>query len=80
MVAVVKNQRHFGNTQRPALAAAGKITSSILLPRRYLALCSPSTQRIASEMLLLPLPLGPTIAVMPEPKLNSILSAKDLNP
>ena len=57
-----------------------KITSSILLPRRYLALCSPSTQRTASDILLLPLPLGPTIAVMPLPKSSSILSANDLKP
>jgi hypothetical protein len=42
-----------------------KMTSSMRPPRRLLALCSPSTQVIASEMLLLPQPLGPTMAVMP---------------
>ena len=57
-----------------------KITSSILLPRRYFALCSPNTQRMASEILLLPEPFGPTTAVIPLSKFNSILSAKDLKP
>ena len=57
-----------------------KITSSILLPRRYLALCSPNTQRMASEILLLPEPFGPTTAVIPLSKVNSVLSAKDLKP
>ena len=38
-----------------------KMTSSMDAPRRLLALCSPSTQEIASEMLLLPQPLGPTM-------------------
>ena len=45
-----------------------------------MALCSPKTQRTASEMLLLPLPLGPTIAVMPSEKSKFILSANDLKP
>ena len=57
-----------------------KMTSSILLPRRYFALCSPKTQRMASEILLLPEPLGPTTAVMPLSNVNSVLSAKDLKP
>ena len=39
--------------------------SSILAPRSDLADCSPSTHLIASVILLLPLPLGPTIAVTP---------------
>ena len=57
-----------------------KIISSILLPRRYLALCSPNTQRTASDILLLPEPLGPTTAVMPAPNSRAVRSAKDLNP
>ena len=57
-----------------------KITSSILVPRRYLMLCSPMTQRMASEILLLPLPLGPTMAVIPGSKSRLTRSAKDLNP
>src|SRR5882757_855182 len=57
-----------------------KMTSAISPPRRLLALCSPSTQRTASTMLLLPLPLGPTTAVIPEEKSNCVLSAKLLNP
>ena len=57
-----------------------KMTSSILPPRSVLALCSPSTHLTASEMLLLPLPLGPTTPVMPSSKVISTRSAKDLKP
>ena len=58
-----------------------KMTSCILPPRRNFALCSPKTQAIASEILLLPQPLGPTMAATPTPsKVSSVLSAKDLNP
>src|SRR5712672_3431749 len=57
-----------------------KITSAISPPRRALADCSPSTQRIASDTFDLPHPLGPTIAVTPGWKFNDVLSAKDLNP
>src|SRR6266704_3052285 len=57
-----------------------KITSAISPPRRALADCSPSTQRIASETFDLPHPLGPTIAVTPGWKFSAVLSAKDLNP
>src|SRR6185369_12431758 len=57
-----------------------KMTSAISPPRSALADCSPSTQRIASETLDLPHPLGPTIAVTPGMKLREVLSAKDLNP
>ena len=56
------------------------ITSAICPLRRLLALCSPSTHFTASTTLLLPQPFGPTIAVMGESKVNSILSAKLLNP
>ena len=44
-----------------------KITSSMRVPRRLLALCSPRTQLMASLMLDLPQPFGPTMAAMPEP-------------
>src|SRR3954470_22491389 len=57
-----------------------KITSVISPPRRLLALCSPSTQRTASTTLLLPEPFGPTTAVTPGAKENSVLSANDLKP
>src|SRR5581483_4424285 len=58
-----------------------KITSSILVPRKDLADCSPSTQLIASLMLDFPQPLGPTMAAMPSPlKRSSVRSQKDLNP
>src|SRR4249920_795034 len=57
-----------------------KITSAISPPRNALADCSPSTQRMASETLDLPQPLGPTIAVTPGRKLSEVLSAKDLKP
>jgi hypothetical protein len=57
-----------------------KITSSIESPRSCLALCSPITQRIASETLVLPQPLGPITPVMPSPKARVVLSTNDLKP
>ena len=57
-----------------------KITSSIDVPRRLLTLCSPSTQLIASETLLLPQPFGPTIPVTPPLKDSSWRSQKLLKP
>src|SRR5262249_14765696 len=42
--------------------------------------CSPRIQRTASTMLLFPEPLGPTMAVIPSPKVKVLLSAKLLNP
>ena len=57
-----------------------KITSSIAWPRSILALCSPRTQRIESEMLDLPEPLGPTTTVRPGSNTIWVLSANDLNP
>src|SRR5262249_27190705 len=58
-----------------------KITSSMRLPRRLLADCSPSTQLMASLRLDLPHPLGPTMAAIPSPlKRSSVRSQKDLNP
>src|SRR5579859_6503414 len=57
-----------------------KITSAISPPRRALADCSPSTQRIASETFDLPHPLGPTMAVTPGWKFKLVLLAKDLKP
>src|SRR2546427_2378166 len=49
-------------------------------PRSDFALCSPRAQRTDSEMLLLPHPFGPTIAVMPAVTLTVIFSANDLKP
>src|SRR4029078_9330498 len=57
-----------------------KMTSSILSPRRLLALCSPRTHVMASATLLLPHPLGPTIAVTPSSKASADRSENDLNP
>src|SRR5882672_8094324 len=57
-----------------------KMTSSILSPRRLLALCSPITHVMASATLLLPHPLGPTMAVTPLSKASSERSEKDLKP
>src|ERR1035441_8619635 len=58
-----------------------KITSCIFTPRRERADCSPSTHEIASEILDLPQPLGPTMAAMPSPwNFSSVRSQKDLNP
>ena len=57
-----------------------KMQSSIFDPRRALALVSPRTQRMASARLLLPQPLGPTIAVMPGSNCSWMGSAKLLKP
>src|SRR5262245_35927491 len=52
----------------------------MLEPRSIFALCSPSTQLIASPMLDFPHPLGPTTAVMPSGKTTSVVSENDLKP
>src|ERR1700761_8675637 len=58
-----------------------KITSSIFVPRRVRADCSPRTQLTASRMFDLPQPLGPTTAAMPWPgRVSSVRSQKDLKP
>jgi len=57
-----------------------KMTSVIAEPRRAVGRCSPNTQRIESEMLLLPQPLGPTTAVMPGSKTRRVFCAKLLKP
>ena len=48
--------------------------------RRALLDCSPMTQRMASEILDLPEPFGPTMAVMSSPKFSTVLSGKLLKP
>src|SRR3954468_11755358 len=63
---------------RPEVPA--KMTSSILPPRRLLALASPITQASASTTLDLPEPLGPTMQVMPGSSCSVVADAKDLNP
>ena len=57
-----------------------KIISGMRPPRKLLTDCSPKTQRIASVILLLPLPLGPTIAVIFSSKSIIVRLANDLNP
>jgi len=57
-----------------------KMTSSIFLPRSSDTRCSPMTQRMASTMLLLPQPLGPTMPLMPAEKSMTVRSRKDLKP
>src|SRR5829696_3042411 len=57
-----------------------KMTSAISPPRSALADCSPKTQRIASDTLDLPHPLGPTMAATPGWKFRDVLSANDLKP
>ena len=57
-----------------------KITSLVFLERKRLKLCSPRHQRMASTTLLLPEPLGPTMAVTPGSKMNSVRLAKVLKP
>ena len=65
---------------RPPSPDPLKITSAMSLPRRLLALCSPSTHLMASTMLDLPEPLGPTMTVMPGGNSKRVLSAKLLKP
>ena len=57
-----------------------KMISGIFPPRKLFTDCSPSTQRIASVILLFPEPLGPTTAVTLFSKSITVRSAKDLNP
>src|SRR6185437_6329566 len=57
-----------------------KITSVNASPRRRLAALSPITQRIASMMLDLPQPLGPTMPVRLVGKCSTVGSTKDLKP
>ena len=42
--------------------------------------CYPMTQRMESEILDLPDPLGPTMAVISSAKVSTVLSGKDLKP
>src|SRR5687768_8943174 len=62
------------------VAVPAKMTSSIPPPRSDLGLPSPITQRIASNRLDLPQPLGPTTPVSPGSILSSAGSTKLLNP
>ena len=65
----------------PRVWVPPKMTSSILPePRSCLELVSPSTQRMESEILDLPEPLGPTTPVMPLPMVILVRSGKDLKP
>ena len=57
-----------------------KITSSIFEQRSVLTDCSPNTQRIASLMLLFPLPFGPTTVVMPLSNVSTVFSGNVLKP
>src|SRR5882724_8653494 len=57
-----------------------KMTSAISEPRKALADCSPSTQRMASAMLDLPQPFGPTMAVTPRGSSRTVRSMNDLKP
>ena len=50
------------------ICVPAKITSSIFKPRRVFTLCSPKTHLTASDILLFPLPFGPTIVVIPSKK------------
>ena len=56
--------------RRPSLPL--KITSSILSLLSELAFCSPRTHEMASPMLLLPQPFGPTTAVIPGGNSNRV--------
>jgi hypothetical protein len=56
------------------------MTSWASEPRKDLIDCSPKTQRMASKIFDLPQPLGPTTAVTPGSKFNTVLLQKDLKP
>ena len=64
----------------PRVSDPAKMTSSIVLPRKCLADCSPMHQRMASMMFDLPHPLGPTTAVIGCSMLSTARSQNDLNP
>ena len=64
----------------PRLAVPPKMTSCILPPRRVLELCSPITQRMASEIFDFPEPFGPTMAVISFSNVSRVFSGKDLKP
>jgi energy-coupling factor transporter ATP-binding protein EcfA2 len=57
-----------------------KIISPVFPERSTEYFCSPSTHRIASTILVLPQPLGPTITVIPSPNVIFSFLAKDLKP
>src|ERR1041385_3360026 len=57
-----------------------KMTSSMPVPRIEVGRFSPITQRIASNRLDLPQPLGPTMPDSPGSMNNSVGSTKDLKP
>src|SRR5262249_12330991 len=57
-----------------------KIRSSILQPLKTLVDSSPNNHDMASAMLLLPQPFGPTTQVIPSPNKTVVRSANDLNP
>ena len=62
------------------LSVPANIISSDLEPLNDFMLCSPKTQRMASEILLFPEPLGPITEVIPGINSSVVLSANDLNP
>ena len=52
----------------------------MVVPRRLLADCSPSTHCTASQMFDLPEPFGPTIAVIRDGSVTDVRSTNDLKP
>lgn len=80
VVAVIEVQRDFRCPLGPAGLGPGKDDVFRLLPPQLADILFPHDPADASEILLLPLPLGPTMAVMPLSKVRVVLSAKDLNP
>src|SRR3989344_68133 len=65
---------------RDNLTVPFQIKSSPFLPRMDLNDCSPKTNLNASATFDLPLPFGPTIAVIGVAKWSSLFLANDLNP
>src|SRR3989338_3101567 len=62
------------------LSDPAKITSSLFLLRTAFMLCSPKTQRMASEKFDFPLPFGPTTEMIPGSNSKTVFLAKDLKP
>ncbi len=76
----VEGERTSAKPAGPRLSEPAKMTSSMARPRRCLADCSPMAQRMASTMLDLPQPLGPTTAVMGSGNVKTVRSTNDLKP
>ena len=77
---VIYDKSNFSHASGFAAGCACKDDFLHLASLSILGLCSPSTQRMASLILLFPLPLGPTMHVTPSWNSMTAGSAKDFEP